>query len=122
MYASPIRVSISDTLKTAVTKDTFTSELLCGRTLAVPLAWYPLMVRTAPVERINWELIDDGEGTRWPELHEDTGAKGLLAGQKSKDSRRPCNQWLDARRGGRELTLYELIAYDNERPRATHAH
>ena len=56
--------------KVSVTEDTLQVELSAGRTISVPLAWYPRLVHSTQEERNNWELIGDGQGIRWPDLDE----------------------------------------------------
>ena len=117
MYVSTTEVSVPEAMTIAVTEDTFTAELSDGRTISVPLAWYPRLVHATPEERSNWELIGGGQGIHWPDLDEDISVEGLLAGRKSGESHRSFQQWLEAKREGRGLTLYELTAYEEERQR-----
>ena len=100
-----------------VTEDTLTAELSDGRTISVPLAWYPRLVYATSDERGNWELIGGGQGIHWPNLDEDISVEMLLAGRKSGESHRSFQQWLDATREGRGVTLYELTAHEKERQR-----
>ena len=65
----------------SVTDDTLQVELSDGRTVSVPLAWYPRLVHAAAEERGNWELIGEGQGIRWPDLDEDLSVEGLFAGR-----------------------------------------
>jgi len=55
-------------------------DLRDGRTLSVPIAWYPRLARGTPAERQNWEEIGDGFGIHWPDLDEDLSVRGLLRG------------------------------------------
>ena len=99
----------------AITEDTLTAELFDGRTISVPLAWHPRLVHATPQERSNWALIGGGQGIHWPDLDEDISIEGLLAGRKSGESHRSFQQWLEAKREGRELTLTELTANEEKR-------
>jgi hypothetical protein len=81
----------------SVTEDSLTVDLIDGRTLSVPLAWYPRLVHGAPQERNHWELIGDGEGIHWPDLDEDLSVEGLLLGRPSGESQRSLQRWLEAR-------------------------
>ena len=119
MYVSTTEVSVPEAMTIAVTEDTITAELSDGRTISVPLAWYPRLVHATPKERSNWELIGGGQGIHWPDLDEDISVEGLLAGRKSGESHRSFQQWLEAKREGRGLTLYELTAYEEERQQGT---
>ena len=115
MYVSTTEVSVPEAMTIAVTEDTLAAELSDGRTIAVPLTWYPRLVHATPEERDNWELIGGGQGIHWPNLDEDISVEGLLAGRKSGESHRSFQQWLEAKREGRGLTLYELTAHEEER-------
>ena len=61
-----------------VTEDTLTAELSDGRTISVPLAWYPRLVNATEEERGNWRLIGGGQGIHWPDLDEDVSVEGCL--------------------------------------------
>ena len=115
MYVSTTEVSVPEAMTIAVTEDTITAELSDGRTIAVPLAWYPRLVHATPEERGNWELIGGGQGIHWPDLDEDISIEMLLAGRKSGESRQSFKQWLEAKQAGRGLTLHELTAHEEER-------
>jgi hypothetical protein len=68
-----------------------------GRTLSVPLAWYPRLRHGTAKEREVFELIGDGEGIHWPELDEDISVEGLLAGRRSAESDTSLARWLQSR-------------------------
>lgn len=69
-----------------------------GRTLSVPLEWYPRLAHGSPRERRRWRLIGDGIGIHWPDLDEDISISGLLAGLPSGESPKSFKQWLASRR------------------------
>ena len=56
-------------------------ELDDGRTLSVPLAWFPRLARATPEQRANWRIGYSGNGLHWDELDEDISVEGLLAGR-----------------------------------------
>ena len=114
MFVSKTEISVPDAMMIEVTEDTLTAELLDGRIISVPLAWYPRLVHATPEERSNWELIGTGQGIHWPDLDEDISIEMLVTGQKSGESQRSFKQWLAAKREGRGLTIYELNAYEKE--------
>ncbi len=58
-----------------------TVELLDGRTISVPLVWFPKLAQANKDQLENWELLGDGEGIHWPDLDEDLSVAGLLAGR-----------------------------------------
>ena len=82
----------------AVTDDTLTVDLVDGRTVSVPLAWYPRLAHANVAERDNWRLIGQGEGVHWGDLDEDISVEGLLAGRASGESQSSLDRWLQARR------------------------
>jgi uncharacterized protein YjbJ (UPF0337 family) len=63
-----------------VTDDELVVALADGRTLSVPLVWYPSLLNASAAQRSDWELIGDGEGIHWPQIDEDLSAEGLLRG------------------------------------------
>ena len=113
MYVSTTEVSVPEAMTITVTEDTLTADLSDGRTISVPLSWYPRLVHATPQERGDWELIGGGQGIHWPALDEDISVEGLLAGRKSGESHRSLQQWLEAKMEGRGLTLYELTAHES---------
>ena len=58
------------------TEDTIAVDLLDGRTIVVPLAWYPKLLDASPEQRRNWQVSGAGYGIHWPDIDEDlsTGA------------------------------------------------
>lgn len=61
-------------------EDTLRVDLLDGRSIIVPLAWYPRLLHATPSQRSNWELAGGGYGIHWPEIDEDLSVDGLLRG------------------------------------------
>jgi hypothetical protein len=81
----------------SITDDTLAVDLSDGRTLLVPLIWYPRLWHGTPEERDNWRLIGDGEGIHWPDLDEDISIEGLILGKRSGESQRSLQRWLEKR-------------------------
>lgn len=67
-------------LDVRVTDDALSVDLYDGRTITVPLAWYPRLLHATEDERINWQLAGGGYGIHWPEIDEDLSTAGLLRG------------------------------------------
>jgi hypothetical protein len=82
---------------TIITDDTLSADLSDGRTISVPLAWYPRLISASVAERNNWRLIASGEGIHWPELDEDISIKNLIIGEPSGESQKSLQRWLNAR-------------------------
>jgi hypothetical protein len=87
------------TIHVAVTDDTLTVDLADGRTISVPLAWYPRLLHGTDRERGNFRLIGGGEGIHWPDLDEDISVENILQGQPSGESQKSLAQWLASRAG-----------------------
>lgn len=66
-----------------VTEDTLSVTLMDGRTISVPLVWYPRLLHAAPEQRQNWQIAGGGYGIHWPDIDEDLSAEGLLRGAPS---------------------------------------
>jgi len=62
------------------TEATLAVDLLDGRTIVVPLAWYPRLLEATPQQLRNWEIGGAGYGIHWPDLDEDLSTEGLLRG------------------------------------------
>ena len=85
-------------LAVSFSEDAMTVSLDDGRTISVPLAWYPRLLAGTPEERAKYELIGDGEGIHWPDLDEDISVEGILAGRRSAESASSLARWLSQRR------------------------
>ena len=62
------------------TEDLLVVDLLDGRTISVPLAWYPRLLAATPDQRANWRVAGGGFGIHWPDVDEDLSTEGLLRG------------------------------------------
>ena len=87
-------------------------NLADGRVVSAPLSWYPRLVHATQAERDNWQLEGGGSSIHWPDLDEDIGVDGLLAGRPSGEGKWSFARWLKAKQEGRGLTIPELDAYD----------
>lgn len=97
MSFSQIDIQVVGVQNVAVTDDALTVDLTDGRTISVPLAWYPRLMHGTPKERENWRLIGNGEGVHWPDLDEDVSVNGLILGKPSGESQRSLQRWLRQR-------------------------
>ena len=109
MTTSATEVIVPNAEDVSVTEDTLTADLADGRTISVPLAWYPRLVHATRRERDNWELIGGGQGIHWPDLDEDLSVEGLIMGRPSGESQRSFKRWLEAKRAGRSVALHDLM-------------
>ncbi|HAZ45750.1 MAG TPA: DUF2442 domain-containing protein [Cyanobacteria bacterium UBA11369] len=62
------------------TEETIGVDLMDGRTIAVPLTWYPRLLNATPEQRQKWEVSGGGYGIHWEEIDEDLSTEGMLRG------------------------------------------
>jgi hypothetical protein len=98
MSSSSGEATTARALEVFVTDDTLTVDLVDGRTLSVPIAWYPRLVHATAAERANCRMTGQGRGIHWPDLDEDVSVDGLLAGRASQESQASLQKWLQSRR------------------------
>jgi len=79
------------------TNDTLSVDLSDGRTISVPLAWFPRLFHATRQERNNWRLIGRGQGIHWEDVDEDISVENLLAGRPSGESQASFKKWLTNR-------------------------
>lgn len=78
--------------------DTLSVDLSDGRTVTVPLTWFPRLLHGTADERGRWRLIGRGEGIHWEGLDEDISVESLLAGRPSGESQESLKKWLQKRK------------------------
>jgi len=98
MTSSLTEIAVPAATNVVVTDDTLTVDLSDGRTISVPLAWYPRLVHGTQQERASWRLIGRGEGIHWPQLDDDISVEGLIAGKPSGESQASLARWIETRR------------------------
>ncbi len=98
MTSSLTEIAVPAATNVVVTDDTLTVDLNDGRTISVPLAWYPRLAHGTPAERQTWRLIGRGEGIHWPQLDDDISVEGLIAGRPSRESQASLARWIEQRR------------------------
>ena len=62
------------------TEDNLSVDLIDGRTITVPLAWYPRLLHATAKQRKKWQVCGGGYGIHWPDIDEDLSTEGLLRG------------------------------------------
>jgi hypothetical protein len=80
-----------------IINDSLTVDLSDGRSISVPLVWYPRLLHGTPQERNNWRLIGNADGIHWPDLDEDISVENLLRGNPSGESEDSFKKWLTRR-------------------------
>ncbi|MBN1149263.1 MAG: DUF2442 domain-containing protein [Anaerolineales bacterium] len=98
MNTLKIEIQLAKAQNVTVSDDTITVDLSDGRTISIPIGWYPRLLHGAPEERNHWRLIGAGEGIHWPELDEDISVENLIFGRASGESQRSFQRWLEARK------------------------
>lgn len=91
-------VTLARVLSVVVTDDTLSVDLEDGRTVSIPIGWYPRLAHGTDSERENFEISGSGYGVHWPDLDEDIAVEGLLLGKRSSESPSSFERWLKRRR------------------------
>jgi hypothetical protein len=81
-----------------VTSDSLSLDLADGRTITVPLVWFPRLENGTPAECNNWRFIGNGDGIHWPDLDEDISVASLLAGRRSGEGQTSLRRWMEKRK------------------------
>ena len=97
-----LRLSMARAEEVFVTEDALTAELEDGRTISVPIVWYPRLSYGTQKERENWCMIGKGSGIHWPDLDEDISIENMLVGSPSGESQKSLQRWLDGRKAQKE--------------------
>jgi len=98
MNTLAIEIEIPVAENVSITEDTLSVDLSDGRTILVPITWYPRLLHATPGERKNWRLIGRGHGIHWKDIDEDISIEGLLAGKPSGESQISFKKWLGVRK------------------------
>ncbi len=98
-HSAVVTLTLARVVSVTVTDDTLSVDLEDGRTIAVPIGWYPRLAHGTLAERANFQISGAGYGIYWPELDEDIGVEGLLLGKKSTESSASFERWLRRRQG-----------------------
>lgn len=99
MNTLAVEIRIPKALNVFVTDDTLSVDLSDGRSISVPIAWFPRLMHCSEQERNNWRLIGKGQGIHWEDIDEDISIEGLLAGKPSGESQDSFKKWLANRSG-----------------------
>ncbi len=97
MHSSDMNVQEARAQQVTVNEEALTVDLVDGRTLIVPLVWYPRLWHGTPEERHHLEIFGDEAFIHWPDLDEDLSVAGLLAGRRSGESAPSLKKWLASR-------------------------
>ena len=92
-----VEIRIPEALSVSITDHTLSVDLSDGRSISVPIAWFPRLLHSSDQERNNWRLIGKGQGIHWEDIDEDISIEGLLAGRPSGESQKSFKKWLAKR-------------------------
>jgi hypothetical protein len=98
-----VTLSLPRVTSVSVTDDTLSVDLEDGRTISVPIGWYPRLAYGTSAERLNVKISGAGLGLHWPDLDEDIGVEGILLGKRSNESSQSFAKWLQARRQDKHM-------------------
>jgi hypothetical protein len=97
MNTLTVEIRIPEALNVLLTDDTLSVDLSDGRSISVPIAWFPRLMHSSERERNNWRLIGKGQGIHWEEIDEDISVEALIAGKPSGESQESFKKWLAKR-------------------------
>ena len=101
MNTLAVEIKVPEALNVSLTDDTLSVDLSDGRSISVPIAWFPRLLHSSEQERNNWRLIGKGQGIHWEDIDEDIdediSIEGLIAGRPSGESQESFKKWLAKR-------------------------
>jgi hypothetical protein len=97
MSSLSLQMKMVTAQRVRTTEDSLAVDLSDGRTVSVPLMWYPRLLHGNARERNHWRLIANGEGIHWPDLDEDVSVEGIILGRASGESQASLKRWLESR-------------------------
>jgi hypothetical protein len=102
MSSSGVEIQEARALSLSVDDEALSVDLVDGRTVIVPLVWYPRLWHGSKQERNNFEIFGDGAYVHWPDLDEDLTIVGLLEGRRSAESGPSLKKWLASRKPAKQ--------------------
>lgn len=96
-HSAVVTLPLARAISVSVSDDTLSVDLEDGRTISVPIGWYPRLAHGTQAERAKFQITGAGYGIHWPDLDEDIGVEGLLLGRKSTESPASFERWLKRR-------------------------
>ena len=97
MNTLAVEIKIPEAIHVLLTDDTLSVDLSDGRSISVPIAWFPRLLHSSEQERNNWRFIGKGHGIHWEDIDEDISIEGLLTGRPSGESQESFKKWLAKR-------------------------
>lgn len=97
MSTTAVEIELPFVENVLVSNDRLRADLSDGRSISVPLSWFPRLLHASSAERRRWRLIGRGVGIHWEDIDEDISVEGLLAGRPSGESQASFGRWLKTR-------------------------
>jgi len=97
-FSAMVTLALPRIVRASVTEDTLSVDMEDGRTVSVPIGWYPRLTHGTAKERANVQISGAGYGLHWPDLDEDIGIEGLLVGKRSTENPESFEKWLKGRK------------------------
>lgn len=118
MAAQIENARITDVL---INDDTLSVDLEDGRTISVPIVFFPRLSYATPAERDNWEIIGRGTGIHWEDLDEYIGVGGIILGQRSGEGPTSFARWLAGRKAREDVEMVapQLQLHEQRAPYVT---
>ncbi|MEA2115940.1 MAG: DUF2442 domain-containing protein [Thermodesulfobacteriota bacterium] len=98
MTTLAVEIEVPAASNVSVTEDSLNVDLNDGRTVSVPLPWFPRLYHATSAEKKKWRLIGEGQGIHWEDIDEDVSVASLLLGKGSGESQDSLQRWLDSRK------------------------
>ena len=95
MNTLAVEIRVPEALNVSLTDDTLSVDLSDGRSISIPIAWFPRLLHSTEQERNNWRLIGKGQGIHWEDIDEDISIEGLIAGRPSGESQESLKKWFE---------------------------
>ncbi|MBI5557683.1 MAG: DUF2442 domain-containing protein [Deltaproteobacteria bacterium] len=97
MNTLAVEIEVPLAVNVHITDDSLSVDLSDGRSISVPLGWYPRLEHATSEERKKWRLIGNGHGIHWEYIDEDISVEGLIFGKPSGESQISLKKWLQER-------------------------
>lgn len=92
-----IEIEMANASSININNETLSVQLDDGRTVVLPISWYPRLYHTTDKERQNYRFIGNRSGIHWEDLDEDISVEGIIAGHRSRESQESLGRWLKNR-------------------------
>jgi hypothetical protein len=97
MNTLAVEISVPSAVGVSISSNALTVDLDDGRSVSVPISWYPRLANGNKQEQNQWHLIGGGHGIHWEALDEDISIEGLITGKPSNESQLSLGKWLKSR-------------------------